>query len=95
MAPSRPRTVKPALERIARALCTADGLPENTQFEGRPMWENFIPRARAALEAIRIPTRAMAKAGDELLSDDRGHSLSVEDLADAWEMMVDAALQGN
>ncbi|MGF7152595.1 hypothetical protein [Novosphingobium gossypii] len=95
MAPSHPRAVKPALERMARALCTADGLPENTHFEGKPMWENFIPRARAALEAIRTPTMAMAKAGDKLLSDDRGHSLSALDLADAWELMVDAALQGN
>lgn len=40
-----------ALEAAARALCRYDGLPENIKFEGRPMWESFLPKARAALEA--------------------------------------------
>lgn len=43
---------KPALERIARALCRQAGNPENTKFEGRPMWEQYLPEARAVVEAL-------------------------------------------
>jgi len=38
-------------ERAARALCTARGLPENTKFEGRPMWESFLPEIDIVLKA--------------------------------------------
>ena len=38
-------------ERVARALCKFQGLPENTQYDGRPMWESFIDQAVAVLEA--------------------------------------------
>lgn len=40
-----------ALEAAARALCRRAGLPENTQFEGRPMWQSYLPEATAAVEA--------------------------------------------
>ncbi len=43
-------TEKPARERAARALCRFNGVPENTQFEGRPMWESFLPEVDAVLE---------------------------------------------
>lgn len=38
-------------ERAARALCASRGLPENTKFEGRPMWESFLPEADIVLTA--------------------------------------------
>ena len=41
-----------ALEAAARALCRHAGNPENTAFEGRPMWMSYLPEARAALEAV-------------------------------------------
>jgi hypothetical protein len=44
-------THKPPRERAARALCRFNGVPENTQFEGRPMWESFLPEVDAILEA--------------------------------------------
>lgn len=47
-----PAKPKPPLELAARALCRFRGLPENTKFEGRPMWESFVPEARAVLEAV-------------------------------------------
>lgn len=75
---------KPPLERAARALCTAQGLPENTKFEGRPMWESFVPLARAMLEAIREPSDAMVAAADSLPC-----SLGT---VDHWQAMIDAAL---
>ena len=40
-----------ALEGAARALCRLAGNPENTKFEGRPMWESYLPEAKAAIEA--------------------------------------------
>jgi len=46
------------IEKAARALCRANGLPENIQFEGRPMWENFILQAKAVMEALEQPDSA-------------------------------------
>lgn len=43
---------KPARELAARALCRHDGNPEDTQFDGRPMWESYLPAADAVIEAI-------------------------------------------
>lgn len=47
-----PRKPKPARELAARALCRLDGHPEDIKFEGRPMWESYLPQADAVLEAI-------------------------------------------
>lgn len=46
------RKSKPARELAARALCRLYNLPENTKFEGKPMWESYLPEADAVLEAI-------------------------------------------
>ena len=54
---------KPALELVARALCRLDGHPENIMFEGKPMWQSFLPNARAALMELQNPTDAMAEVG--------------------------------
>lgn len=43
---------KSARELAARALCKRAGHPENIKFEGRPMWESFLPEADAVLSAI-------------------------------------------
>lgn len=42
-------------ERAARALCRFNDVPENIQFEGRPMWESFLPEMDAVLEAALGP----------------------------------------
>lgn len=42
---------KPPRERAARALARFNDVPENTQFEGRPMWESFLPEVDAVLDA--------------------------------------------
>jgi len=49
-----PTKPKPPLELAARALCRFHGVPEDTQFEGRPMWESYIPEARAVLVAVSV-----------------------------------------
>ncbi|WP_287459361.1 hypothetical protein [Sphingomonas sp.] len=40
-----------AIDAAARALCRQDGNPENTKFEGKPMWQSYLPAAKAAIEA--------------------------------------------
>lgn len=42
---------KPPRERAARALCRLNGLSEDTDFEGRPMWESFLSQVDVVLEA--------------------------------------------
>lgn len=47
MAP-RPKSPR---ERAARALCLRAGNPEDTRFEGRPMWMSYLDEVDAVLEA--------------------------------------------
>ena len=42
---------QPPRERAARALARFNDVPEDTKFEGRPMWESFLPEVDAVLEA--------------------------------------------
>jgi hypothetical protein len=43
--------IQRAIEAAARALCRFDGHPENTKFEGKPMWMSYCSAATAAVEA--------------------------------------------
>jgi len=47
--------IQTARERAARALCRLEGNPEDTMFEGRPMWESYLPQVDAVLEAALGP----------------------------------------
>ena len=38
-------------ERAARALCRLAGNPEDTNFEGRPMWTSYLDEVDAVLQA--------------------------------------------
>ena len=40
-----------AVEAAARALCRLDGNPENAKMSGKPLWQSYIPEAKAAIEA--------------------------------------------
>lgn len=42
---------RPPRERAARALCRRQGLPEDTKFQGMPMWRSLLDDADAVLEA--------------------------------------------
>lgn len=76
------------LERVARALCSADGLPENIQFEGRPLWESYLPNARAAIEAVRETDMAMiGAAANKAETNGRG------DFGAIYRAMIDAVLK--
>ena len=43
---------RPPLERVARVLCRQSGFSENIAYEGRPMWEQFVDKGRAVMEAL-------------------------------------------
>lgn len=45
------RRGKPPLERAARALCRFHGMPEDTIFEGKPMWQSYLDEAMVVLRA--------------------------------------------
>lgn len=49
--PTKPKT---PLELACRALCRFHGNPEDTKFEGRPMWESYISEVRVVLDALGI-----------------------------------------
>lgn len=41
------------LERVARALCRADGHPEDTRFESMPMWASYVGEAELVLRGLK------------------------------------------
>lgn len=43
------------LEKAARALCRFHGLPEDTMFEGKPMWQSYLDEATTVLRAALSP----------------------------------------
>lgn len=43
--------MKTPRERAARALCRRAGNPENTAFEGRPMWISYLDEVDVVLQA--------------------------------------------
>lgn len=50
-------------ERVARALCRAEGNPENTQYKGRLMWESYKAEAEQVLKALDVETLTGALRG--------------------------------
>lgn len=54
------RREQPPIERAARAICRFRGLPEDTRFEGAPMWHSVVPEALAALGAA-VPREEMER----------------------------------
>ncbi|WP_156681050.1 hypothetical protein [Sphingomonas profundi] len=67
------------IERAARALCKFDGHAENIRFEGAPMWQSYVPQARALLDAIRsaAPAGADVAAWRMMIEAALGESLNV------------------
>lgn len=65
-----PRNQTPQ-ERAARALCRHAGNSEDTTYQGRPMWESFLPEALAALDAVSDPPmpRRMPPAVERALAE--------------------------
>jgi hypothetical protein len=79
--------MKSPLESAARALCSHAGNPENTKFEGKPMWQSYLPEARAVLLAIRQPDTAMISAAAF-----KAEQIGKGDFGGIYQAMIDAAL---
>ncbi|WP_277971481.1 hypothetical protein [Sphingomonas echinoides] len=70
------------IERVARTLCRADGLSENTVYNGKPMWRSFELTARFVLIAMREPDLQMSAVANF----DRNFAVT------RWNAMIDVAL---
>lgn len=94
--------MKAPLERAARALCNLDGHAANATVDGKPLWQRYLPEARAVLLAIREPSRVMVDAASETVM----HYPAIGDPAlrealikersvfvEAWNDMINAALK--
>lgn len=82
------------VDRIAKALCIADGhnFEQQASDNGDPvdmkMWETYKSFARLTIEAMREPTDFMVlTALEQAYANDR--ALVIED----WGQMIDAALE--
>jgi hypothetical protein len=73
------------IERVARKMCGIDGLPQDTRYEGKAMWESYASEARTIVMTMREPTEAMKQAW---ASNSPGGSNAQLD----WTAMIDAAL---
>lgn len=82
------------IERVARAICKQEYGSEDAG------WENQIPAARAAIEAMRIASGPMLDAAsdvvvgfDDFSTDDGTIYLSRTAAGQAYRIMIDAALE--
>ena len=91
------------VEEVARALAVEDGYDPDEMSrrsdvdENWPMWKLFVPRARAAIEAMRVPTPGMLKAAGTVPGYDWEDWTRdpVADHTEWWNEMIDAALAEN
>ncbi len=60
---------KPPLERAARALCQLRGLPEDTRFNGAPMWHSTAFEALTVL-SVALPLEDLKRLVPDHLAPD-------------------------
>ena len=85
------------IERAARALCRLDGHPEMATMDGKPLWQDYLPEARAVIEALHEPSQSMREAGAEIvraLCPDHSPAAAEDDAASVWRLMIDAMQNG-
>jgi len=95
------------LEEVARALCEADGLDPDADWRDgdgvfltvaiepgkQQRWRTYVRKARAALEALRMPNEAMRRAGR---AEDDWYARPYYECASEtthWIAMIDAILK--
>jgi hypothetical protein len=81
--------VSNGLERVARALCELDGHPPGATMDGKPLWQDYLPEAWAAVMALREPDTAMMRAAAS-----KGADTDDDDAAAIYRAMIDAAMSG-
>ena len=74
------------IERVARKMCAIDGHPQDTRYEGKPMWASYADEARTIIMTMREPTEPMEQAWAR---NSPGGSSAHND----WNAMIDAALR--
>ena len=75
------------LERVARALCELDANPPDATMGGKPLWQDYLPEARAAIMALREPDITMIGAAALKV----GH-IGKDEVRRIYRAMIDAAL---
>ena len=75
------------LERVARALCELDANPPNATMGGKPLWQNYLPEARAAIMALREPDMTMIGAAVLKVGD-----IGKDEVTRIYRAMIDGAL---
>ena len=77
----------PGLERVARALCELDANPPDATMGGKPLWQDYLPEARAAIMALREPDITMIGAAALKV----GH-IGKDEVRRIYRAMIDTAL---
>ena len=72
-------------ERACRALCRLEGLPENTIFEGKPMWMSYTEEVRAVLKALEEVSPMQVAAVSV-----KAAQIGANDIVGIWQTMLDA-----
>lgn len=75
------------LERVARGLCELDANPPDATMDGKPLWQDYLPEASAAIMALREPDAAMVSAA----ALEAGH-VRKDEVGRIYRAMIDAAL---
>ena len=82
------------IERAARALAKAQSGSDEWEGLDGDLQSQLKAEVSAVIEAIREPSEAMTSAGEEMLGEQRGHSVDASDLRDAWVVMADVLNKG-
>jgi hypothetical protein len=75
------------LERVARALCELDANPPDATMDGKPLWQDYLPEAWAAIMALREPDMAMIDAATL-----KAVQIGKDDFGGIFRTMIDAAM---
>ncbi|MFZ2998148.1 hypothetical protein [Sphingobium sp.] len=81
------------IERAARTLCALDGKLEDDDFKGKPMWQSYLPRVLAVVDALHEPSEVMKEAGSEIFkgyNPEQSNHAHLSDAANVWRYMIDS-----
>lgn len=79
------------IEQVARALCKADRVKADSYDpEYNPIWFHYVPKAIAAITAMREPTDLMGNALNRM---GRPYDAGSHSATEIWQALVDAALE--
>ncbi|WP_165912247.1 hypothetical protein [Novosphingobium sp. PhB165] len=80
------------IERAARALAESESGHDDWDGLDKDLQEELKENARAVIQAIRLPSRAVSGEGEKCLGHEARHGIDWHDMEWAWTRMVDALL---